>query len=250
MIKKSLILLTFVIHCITGQAQVNDSTDFSGSKKTSLIKSFIPPAVIIGIGVATIGDKRYFSSQDTYNFMQRRFNGFHTKADDVTFILPAIGVYGLNFIGIKGKNNFFDRSAMFFLSGTLANAVSYSFKTNYDYLRPDGSEFNSFPSGHTTNAFVCAEFLHQEYGHLSPWYSVAGYSLAAATGAMRLMNNRHWMSDVLVGAGLGMISVKSVYWLYPKIKERIFKNKKEDYAMIVPYYTRSQAGISAVWIFK
>ena len=55
-------------------------------------------------------------------------------------------------------------------------------------------------------------FLHKEYGLTrSPWYSVAGYSIATLTGAMRMLNNRHWISDVLVGAGIGVMSVDLGY---------------------------------------
>jgi membrane-associated phospholipid phosphatase len=217
-------------------------------KKENKAKAFIAPAALIGVGIATIGDKKYFSSYDTYNLMQRNFPGFHTKVDDATWIMPVAAVYGLNLMGLKGKNNFIDRSAMLALSIVLANSISMSSKHHYSSLRPDGSEYNSFPSGHTTNAFVAAEFMHQEYKHLSPWYSVAGYSLATATGIMRMMNNRHWMSDVLVGAGLGMASVKAVYLAYPWAKKKIFK--KEDASvstMVVPYYNGSVAGVTAVW---
>ena len=48
-------------------------------------------------------------------------------------------------------------------------------------MRPDGSTANSWPSGHTATSFVGATILHKEYGLTrSPWYSIAGYSLATA----------------------------------------------------------------------
>ena len=81
-------------------------------------------------------------------------------------------------------------------------------------MRPDGSTRNSWPSGHTATAFVGATILHKEYGLTrSPWYSVAGYGVATATGVMRVLNNRHWVSDVLSGAGIGMISGELAYAL-------------------------------------
>ena len=45
----------------------------------------------------------------------------------------------------------------------------------------------------------------------SPWYSVAGYGVATATGVMRVLNNRHWVSDVLSGAGIGIMSGELAY---------------------------------------
>jgi membrane-associated phospholipid phosphatase len=57
--------------------------------------------------------------------------------------------------------------------------------------RPDGSNNHSFPSGHTATAFASAEFLRQEYKDISPWYGIAGYVAAIATGYLRIYNNKH-----------------------------------------------------------
>ena len=85
------------------------------------------------------------------------------------------------------------------------NAIKYTAKVQ----RPDGSNYKSFPSGHTATAFMTATMLHKEYGlTISPWISVAGYSVAAATGISRQFNNRHWLSDVLVGAGIGILTTE------------------------------------------
>ncbi len=51
----------------------------------------------------------------------------------------------------------------------------------------------------------------QMNGFSPPWISVCGYVCAATTGYLRVANNRHWASDVLVGAGIGIVSVKVVY---------------------------------------
>lgn len=59
---------------------------------------------------------------------------------------------------------------------------------------------------------MCATILHKEYGMLSPWYSIGGYTLAGITGITRQLNNRHWIGDVLVGAGIGMISTDLGYF--------------------------------------
>ena len=56
--------------------------------------------------------------------------------------------------------------------------------------------------------------MHKEYGLTrSPWFSVAGYGVATATGVMRVLNNRHWVSDVMSGAGIGIISTELGYAL-------------------------------------
>mgnify|MGYP003199246539 CR=1 FL=1 len=64
----------------------------------------------------------------------------------------------------------------------------------------------SFPSGHTATAFMTATMLTKEYGHISPWIGIGAYSVATATGLMRMANNKHWLSDVLTGAGIGILA--------------------------------------------
>ncbi len=87
--------------------------------------------------------------------------------------------------------------------------------------RPDGSRNNSFPSGHTATAFMAATMFHKEYGWRNPWYSIGGYTAAAVTGVSRIMNNRHWMTDVMAGAAIGIGSVHLGYYL----TDLIFKGK-------------------------
>jgi hypothetical protein len=100
----------------------------------------------------------------------------------------------------------------------LVNSIKYTTKE----IRPDGSTANSWPSGHTATAFAGATILHKEYGTtISPWYSVMGYGVATATGVMRVLNNRHWISDVLSGAGIGILSTELGY----SLSDLIFKKK-------------------------
>ena len=67
-----------------------------------------------------------------------------------------------------------------------------------------------------------ATLLAHEYGHKSVWIPISGYTVAAATGALRVLNNRHYVSDVLVGAAVGILSAELAYWA----TDAIFKDKK------------------------
>ena len=97
-----------------------------------------------------------------------------------------------------------------FPAGVMAIAVN-SLKYSIGRLRPDGTSYNSFPSGHTATAFMTASMLHMEYGWRSPWFSIGGYAAAAVTGVSRIMNNRHWMTDVVAGAAIGIGST-DIFW--------------------------------------
>ena len=124
----------------------------------------------------------------------------------------------------------------------------YPLKKITHQFRPDSSKNNSFPSGHTAEAFASAEFLRMEYKDVSTWYGVAGYAMAITTGYLRMYNNKHWFSDVVAGAGVGMISTKPAYWLYPKIQRKLFKDKPMN-TMIMPYYQNRVGGFSLVHNF-
>ena len=87
--------------------------------------------------------------------------------------------------------------------------------------RPPGAR-NSFPSGHTATAFMAAEFLRMEFGHISPAITLVGYGFALTTTTMRIVNDRHWLTDTVAGAGVGILSVKIAYWLAPSVNRLIW----------------------------
>ncbi len=115
--------------------------------------------------------------------------------------------------------------------------------------RPDGSTRNSFPSGHTATAFMGAEFLYQEYKHKSVWYGVSGYALATTTAFFRMYNNRHWFSDVVTGAGIGILSTKIAYWIHPFVNRIIFGNSKNVDGVVMPFYNGKEYGIGISMAF-
>jgi len=66
--------------------------------------------------------------------------------------------------------------------------------------RPDGSDRNSFPSGHSGSSFAAATVLDRTYGPAAGW---TAYGLAAFVAASRVVGNRHFFSDVVAGAVIG-----------------------------------------------
>ena len=152
----------------------------------------------------------------------RLLTNFKTGIDDYTqYFGPALTV-GLKLGGYEGRSDWGRLLASAAMSyGIMAGLVN-GIKYTASEMRPDGSSANSWPSGHTATSFVGATMLHKEYGLTrSPWFSVAGYGVATATGVMRILNNRHWISDVLSGAGIGIMSTELGYAL----SDIIFKGK-------------------------
>jgi membrane-associated phospholipid phosphatase len=190
-------------------------------KKYLSAKSLIIPVVLIDYGFATLKSEELQElNKKIAEEVTEDAGGFKTKVDDYLKYAPITTVYLLNAVGIKGRHKILDRTIILGMSSILVNQVVTFLKHSTHQLRPDGSTYNSFPSGHTTTAFVGAEMMNQEFGWRSPWYSVAGYSMATATGLLRVMNNRHWLSDVITGAGIGILTTKFTYWLYSKWENR------------------------------
>ncbi|MBS1563536.1 MAG: phosphatase PAP2 family protein, partial [Bacteroidetes bacterium] len=171
---------------------------------------------------------------------------FH--ADNYLQWSPAVAVYALNLAGVKGKHNFTDRTIIYGMSEVIMSGVGFSVKKWTGEWRPNGSDALSFPSGHTANAFAGAEFLRRECKDVSPWYGVAGYLAAGATGFLRMYNNKHWLGDVAAGAGIGILSTDLAYYLYPYIKKAFFKHKDVT-TMVMPTYQQGNIGIGLVHHF-
>jgi membrane-associated phospholipid phosphatase len=218
--------------------------------KSKAFKTLAVPAVMIGYGVSTIGHGGVlYSSKDAQKDITRSYPGFHTNIDDHIRYAPVAAVFALNFAGVKGKHNLVDVAILYALSHATTGGVTSLLKHYTDVLRPDGSNYYSFPSGHTSSAFVASEMMHQEFKDVSIWYSVAAYSTGIATGAMRMMNNKHWLSDVFVGAGIGILVTKATYLYYPWFQERVLKNKTKNIGLS-PIVLNKGAGVLFVYAPK
>jgi membrane-associated phospholipid phosphatase len=218
MMHRILLNLSFLL-CLNASAQTPDSSCRHAT--LHFVKSYTAPVLITTYGIIAIGPSTVFYDRfDAKRDVQNRFPGFHNTADNFLQFVPAATVFSLSLCGVKGKHNFTDQLFLYAGSMALSEGIATALKYTTRVLRPDGSARNSFPSGHTTSAFTGAELLNQEYGQTSIFYSIFGYTTASATGYMRMMNNRHWMSDVLVGAGIGMLSTKVAYAIYPYLKKK------------------------------
>jgi len=241
------LIILVLLPSVTISAQTADSVEVTpAGHQMNIISALVVPSVLIGAGIATINDRGWYSSYDAYECMQERYTDFHTNWDDYLMFLPAVGVYGLNLAGVNGRNSFLDRSLIYLLSLSLGTATTGIIKRSTDVLRPDGSDFNSFPSNHTTIAFVSATFLFHEYKDRSIWYGIAGYSVATLSGVFRMLNNRHWMSDVLAGAGIGILSTNAMYLIYPGMKALLgskINSRGNDRLTLVPYYIPNHYGM-------
>ncbi|WP_341836134.1 phosphatase PAP2 family protein [Chitinophaga pollutisoli] len=177
-------------------------------------RALFMPASFILAGVAINGNGNEGFKKELVEERNEHIPTFQTHIDNYLQYAPIAIVYGLDAAGISSRTDIRNRTAILIKGEALMSASVSLLKNTTHQLRPDGSTYNSFPSGHTAQAFAAATFLSEEYKHRFPWMPYAAYGMASAVGGFRMANNRHYVSDVLVGAGIGILSMKMAYWTH------------------------------------
>lgn len=116
--------------------------------------------------------------------------------------VPCVMYMGMEYLGVQSREDIIDRSISLAATSLIMVAtVNLTFKNLIREERPDGSSFNSFPSGHTALAFAGADMVRRAYG----WeWGAACYAMATAVGIGRVVHQRHWWWDCVAGAAVGI----------------------------------------------
>lgn len=124
------------------------------------------------------------------------------------FYLHAGAGAGTYFMGRAfGSNTIAKVGAEVFRAQVLSQSVVQVGKHITQRTRPDGSNSQSLPSGHTASGFATAGVLQRNFG----WkVGVPAYAFAAYIGASRVDSSKHHISDVVLGAGIGWLSARAV----------------------------------------
>ena len=205
------ILLAFISVNWGLNAQSPDSVEKKTTAKKFIVKNLAVPVALVGLGLYTKDQGSLMNRFDVRDWRNNHYPRFSHHADDVLQFVPIGLVYGLDLIKVKSKNDLLNRTLILAKSEVLMAIIVRSLKTSTHVLRPDRSNYHSFPSGHTAQAFVAATFMHKELGYKSVWFSIGAYTIASGVGAFRILNNKHWVSDVLAGAGFAVLSTNLAY---------------------------------------
>ena len=237
-------LLTFVFSLLVffGNAQIQDSISITKSKDKISYKQLIAPVALVTTGALLVNTKLNEDLQSNAN----RFFGedFHTSADNYLQFVPLAQIYLGKTFGFKPKNNFKQQTINIIVANVMMGTVVYATKNITKEERPDQSDNLSFPSGHTATAFTNASLLYYEYKDSNLWYASSGFLFATATGVLRIANNKHYTSDVLAGAGIGLASGLIVSYWNP-FKSLTFGKKNKTTAFVYPQIG-SQIGLGAI----
>jgi len=234
MIKRGLPLVLICL-CVVLKTTAQVDTVYKEKRVSTYLKQSIAPVSLIGLGLYMKLNKTGFNDLSVKDDVVSSYPNFHTTADDYLRLAWVPFLYGLDLVGVKAKTDIKNRTAILIKAEIIMFASVGILKNTTHVVRPDGSDHHSFPSGHTAQAFLGAVMIQREYGHKSIWYPVAAYTVATSVGVLRVLNNRHYTSDVLVGAGIGMLSAHIAYWTH--------QYKWNKNVTVVPTYSNRAAGV-------
>jgi len=207
------------------------------------------PSALIGVGVlahsprynATLCQARHDVQRET----QEAFGSVDVNgADDYTRHAPLVAAYAMMATGHRGVRTPLGFTLIYLAAHELDAGVVSTLKRRMGEARPyNAADLSSFPSSHTSQAFLTATLLHEQYGRDFPLLSVAGYGVATATGAMRVLGNKHWATDVLAGAAIGFLSAETVWHLYPALT-KLLPSRVGQKLLLVPTYAAGGGGLA------
>ncbi|MBH1960397.1 MAG: phosphatase PAP2 family protein [Flavobacteriia bacterium] len=229
---KKLLSILFFFNCfILNYAQQKDSSDVDNRPLSFKYNKVYIPAGLMASGIVFDGNGRESLKNEVVEERNEHLFGFTNHFDDYAQFAPMLAVYGFEWAGMKPRTDWQNRTAILIKGQILNLGMVYILKTTLKKTRPDGTAF-SFPSGHTANAFAGATMLAIEYGENYKWVPYVSYGVASGIGLMRMANNKHYISDVLFGAGLGILSMKAAYWTH-QYKWNKPKTEKDPFAGII-----------------
>ena len=188
-------------------------------KTMAIITFYIAVLLVIAVylqdGSGTFS--HFFENANLYirNLRNIHVPAFHQTYDNYLQLFPLILLFGLKLGGIRGRFGWKRLFTFIVLSVILTQLVVNGLKLTTGVLRPDATNYFSFPSGHTATAFALATSLCVKY---PKWYVIAPSALwACSVGVSRMNEGVHYPSDVLAGAAIGAgCAVVNIYvnrWL-------------------------------------
>lgn len=242
-IQIALILILMLTISFSNLANAETIAEDSCSSK-NIYTALIIPVTLIGAGLLV--NKTSFERSVNRDIRDYVGNDYYFGIDNYTQHIPYIEMYIADIAGVKAKNHWFDQTKYLFISNLISSGTTHFLKIWTKKPRPAGAD-DSFPSGHTTFAFTNATVLYNEFSQSSDALAYSGYAFATTTGMFRMINNKHWLSDVLVGAGIGIIATELVYYIEP------FKNfnpfKDSENMSLIPIYNDTEYALYFTYKF-
>ncbi|MBO2008937.1 phosphatase PAP2 family protein [Hymenobacter negativus] len=212
--------------------------------KSKLFKAVAIPAVLITYGAITAqGDAGV--NRDARTFVQKQFRPVSTTFDNTFIFLPYLELAAVAVAGVESRNDRINTLLIIAKGEAIMLASTFAVKYLANETRPNGADNLSFPSGHTSQAFLAASIVHTEFRDKSQWYGIGAYTIATSVAALRMINDKHWQSDVVAGAGFGILSAHLAYLSHRNRWGR--KSIGRDIGMTPAYFGNGASGVSISW---
>ena len=212
--------------------------------KSKVFKAVAIPAVLIGYGAYTFNGRGFYTNQEAQRDIHRVFPNSHTRVADYLIFAPYAELAAVELFGVEGRNDRLNTLLIIAKSEVIMLSSTYIVKALTHEERPDGSDKLSFPSGHTAQAFLAASIVHTEFRDKSQWYGIGAYAVATSVAGLRMIVNKHWQSDVVAGAGFGILSAHLAYLTH---RHRWGRHPLGRDVSLVPTYYGNAPGLCFTW---
>lgn len=224
------ILIAFLncyCYTVSGQytLQINYPTAGNTIEREDYNNNYLKPAALIVPGTfliygalkPAIHDIEQLDD-DILSQVKNNHLGFHTNIDNYAMWVPSASVYVLDAFKVNTSHSFKQHLLLDAGSIILTGGIGYVMRKTTQNSQVYNKHNTKFPSGHVANAFRGAEIFHQELKENNKMFSYSGYLAATTVGVLRIYNKVHLLTEVLAGAGLGIISTKLTYFILGKTK--------------------------------
>lgn len=203
--KRSLLTLMCLLYALVFPHALH-AVENDERRDSAYLREFIVPAALVASGAFVHGIAHESLDVPLRTALLGKSGvGIDTSADSYLRFVPVLMSAGLCFLDVPSLHSRPEILVEAGLSMLTMAALVQGMKLLVNSPRPNGMDNRSFPSGHCALAFSGAELVRHEYG----WkWGAAAYGAATAVAVLRLYNDAHWFSDVLAGAGIGILSAR------------------------------------------
>ena len=193
---------------------------YSGMENALTNKSNL--IIMGGAGFAAFAANKYDKQIQNYTQHEGLLNPKVSKFGDMYGGMWSAWLLPVSVIVTSKINNESNKEMLqkldFAVSALVANGVTTMvLKELIGRERPNGSDNHSMPSGHTSHSFAVAAVVNELYGREA---GITAYILAGLVGVSRINDNKHYLTDVLIGAGLGTVIGRGFAKTYREYKSR------------------------------
>jgi|WetSurMetagenome_2_1015567.scaffolds.fasta_scaffold24313_4 membrane-associated phospholipid phosphatase len=214
---KILFITGFIFLAMASFAQPDSLRVTITARGNFLKRQVLPVGLILTGSLLNIGTLKHD--------IQDKIPNTNTNIENYLQYIPMGQVLLYDALGAKHQNTLFDQVKYAAISQGVSSLIVHTLKHTTKVQRPVGGK-TSFPSGHTTTAFVGATVLYHEFKDTEPVLAYSGFVFAVTTGVLRMTNDAHWLPDVLAGAGIGILTANLVYHFKPLKNFQPFQKNK------------------------